>query len=129
MRQVFSSIRLETVEGVAKLLRDAGIQVRITNGRSYKGARRSTFSYRDPDTGPQPTLWIVSPDDQPRARELLRAAGLFDSSKPGANVAQPLAFVSQVAQATEPSGRIRRIRRMVLGILLVIAALMISRML
>ncbi|HXH00735.1 MAG TPA: pathogenicity-like protein, partial [Xanthomonadaceae bacterium] len=34
MRQVFSSIRLETVEGVAKLLRDAGIQVRITNGRS-----------------------------------------------------------------------------------------------
>jgi len=129
MRQVFTSIRLETVEGVAKLLRDAGIQVRITNGRSYKGARRSTFSYRDPDTGPQPTLWIVSPDDQPRARELLRAAGLFETSRPDADAATMSPFVSQVAHATEPSARIRRIRRMVLGILLVIAALMISRML
>ena len=128
MRQVFSSIRLETVEGVAKLLRDAGIQVRITNGRAYKGARRGTFSYRDPDTGPKPTLWIVSPDDQPRARELLRAAGLFETSRPDADAATMSPFVSQVSEATAPSARLRRIIRMVLGLLIVAVVLGISRL-
>ena len=46
MRQVFSSLRLENVEAVATLLRDAGIEVRITNGRSYKGKMRSRASAR-----------------------------------------------------------------------------------
>ena len=47
MRQMFSSARLETVEGVAALLNEHGIETRITQGRSYKGTRRRTFSYRD----------------------------------------------------------------------------------
>ena len=58
MRQVFSSQRLENVEGVARLLRDAGIEVRVTHGRSYKGNRRGTFSYREQE-GPQPAVWVV----------------------------------------------------------------------
>ncbi|HWI24375.1 MAG TPA: pathogenicity-like protein, partial [Lysobacter sp.] len=37
MRQVFSSPRLENVEGIAKFLEEHGIEVRITQGRSYKG--------------------------------------------------------------------------------------------
>lgn len=36
MRQIFSSQRVETVEGVAELLREHGIDVKVTNGRSYK---------------------------------------------------------------------------------------------
>ena len=39
MRQVFSSQRIETVEGVAKLLTDAGIAVHVSNGRSYQSKR------------------------------------------------------------------------------------------
>lgn len=83
MRQIFSSARLETVEGVAKLLDEHGIETRITNGRSYRGSRRRTFSYRDnaKDAAPAPTLWIVFPDDQIRAREILREAGLIDSTR------------------------------------------------
>ncbi len=84
MRQIFSSTRLETVEGVATLLGQHGIQTRITNGRSYKGNRRGQFSYRDNTRGnePTPTLWVVFPDDQPRAREVLREAGLMDTTRP-----------------------------------------------
>ena len=44
MRQVFTSPRLENVEAVAKMLRDAGIEVKITEARSYRGNRRSSFS-------------------------------------------------------------------------------------
>lgn len=82
MRQVYSSARLENVEGVAQLLRDDGIEVRITHGRSYKGGRRSEFSYRDDaDSGPKPAVWVVKSEDQPRARMILRGAGLLDTTR------------------------------------------------
>lgn len=81
MRQVFSSPRIENVEGVARFLEDAGIEVRITNGRSYRSAIRGNFSYRDSaDAGPRPAVWIVNSDDQPRARQLLREAGLLHTA-------------------------------------------------
>ena len=47
MRQVFSSPRLENVEGIAKMLEDEGIEVRITHGRSYKGGWGGRRSYRE----------------------------------------------------------------------------------
>ena len=83
MRQMFSSARLETVEGVAALLNEHGIETRITQGRSYKGNRRRTFSYRDneKEQAPQAAVWVVKSEDQPKARELLREAGLMDSTR------------------------------------------------
>jgi hypothetical protein len=80
MRQVFSSQRLENVEQVAQMMRDADIEVRITNGRSYKGGRRGTFSYSEPG-GPKPAVWVVRSEDQVRAREILRDAGLLESTR------------------------------------------------
>lgn len=80
MRQVFSSQRLENVESVAQMLRDADIEVRITNGRSYKGGRRGTFSYSD-EAGPKPAVWVVRSEDSVRAREILREAGLLESTR------------------------------------------------
>lgn len=82
MRQVFTSPRLENVERVASLLHEQGIEARITNGRSYRGSRRSTFSYREADNeSPQPAVWVVKSEDQPKARELLREIGLLDSGR------------------------------------------------
>lgn len=81
MRQVFSSPRLENVEGIAQFLRDEGIEVRVTDGRSYRSAIRGNFSYRDnAEAGARPAVWIVNSDDQPRARQLLRDAGLLQSA-------------------------------------------------
>lgn len=82
MRRIFTSPRLENVELVAALLKEHGVEARITNGRSYKGNRRGNFSYRDDTrTEAQPAVWIVRPDDQPKARELMREAGLLDSAR------------------------------------------------
>lgn len=82
MRQVFASPRIENVEAVAQMLQDEGIEVRVTGGRSYKGAIRGNFSYRaDATDNPSAAVWIVRSEDQPRAREMLRAAGLLDSTR------------------------------------------------
>ncbi|MCY7313657.1 MAG: hypothetical protein LH491_08520, partial [Pseudoxanthomonas sp.] len=82
MRQVFTSIRVETVEGVARLLEDAGIEVHILNGRSYHSKRSGQFSYAEPmKVKQQPSVWIKKAEDQPQARELLRQAGLLASTR------------------------------------------------
>ena len=90
MRQVFSSHRLENVESVAQLLGDAGIEVRITNGRSYKGAMRSRASYSD-QSAPKPAVWVVHSEDHIRARDILRENGLLESTRPTDSF-QPLSF-------------------------------------
>ena len=97
MRQVFSSLRLENVEAVAQLLRDAGIEVRITNGRSYKGKMRSRASYSD-DSAPKPAVWVVHSEDHTRAREVLRDNGLLESTRPSDSFL-PLSF--RTAEATD----------------------------
>src|SRR3546814_12020332 len=80
MRKVFTSARLENVERVAKLLEDDGIEVRITNGRSYKGGIHGNFSYRG-EGNTMPEVWVVRSADQPRARASLREAGLMASPR------------------------------------------------
>ncbi|MGH8038312.1 MAG: putative signal transducing protein [Stenotrophomonas sp.] len=119
MRQIFSSQRVETVEGVAKLLRDAGIDVRITNGRSYHSKRGSQFSYLDTSKATtHPTLWVVHADDQPRAREILRDARLLETTRRDHPTAE-FAFRDQAAEVAPRRNWAWRIR---IGLLLVIAA-------
>lgn len=82
MRQIFSSQRVETVEGVAQLLRSHDIEVRVTDGRTYHSRRSGQFSYMDqPKNIRPPTVWVVRADDQPRAREILREARLLDTTR------------------------------------------------
>lgn len=118
MRQIFSSQRVETAEGVAKLLRDDGIEVRITNGRSYRSRRSGQFSYIGPPSNKNlPTVWVVRADDQVRAREILRSHRLLDTTRrdhPTANYA----FDDASATAGPPRNWGWRIR---IGLLLVIA--------
>lgn len=116
MRKVFSSPRLENVEAVADLLRAEGIEVRISDGRSYRGNRRSNFSYReDGQSGPQPAVWILNADDQPRGRELLRDAGLLESTRAGESSYLPL---STLHEAKDPAARKASTRtRMRIGLL------------
>jgi hypothetical protein len=120
MRQVFTSPRLENAERVAQLLRDAGIEVKLQHGRSYKGALRGDFSYRDQArTEPQPAVWVVQSEDQPKARALLRAHGLLDSTPTDTPYRLP-AFRSEEPAERDDPGR-KRAFRLKLGLLLVIA--------
>lgn len=100
MRQVFSSPRLQNVEGVADLLREAGIEVRISDGRSYRSGWSGRRSYReDIATAPQAAVWVVKSEDQPRARALLRDAGLLhDTTMPTDS------YLPDAAQASERTG-------------------------
>ncbi|MBS0458202.1 MAG: pathogenicity-like protein [Proteobacteria bacterium] len=130
MRMVFSSPRLENAEAVAQMLRDAGIEVKLANDRSYKGARRQGFSYRDPpnaDSNPQ--VWVVKAEDQPKARAMLREQGLIDSTRQGvSHLTDGIAstFLPPSAHAPAPrrgSPRAALVLRVRLFLLIVIAAL------
>ncbi len=118
MRQIFSSQRVETVEGVAELLREHGIEVKVTNGRSYKTRRRGQFSYTElGNANAYPAVWIVRADDQPRAREILRDARLLDTTRRDHPTAE-FAFRDDVAAPSGGRGWAWRIR---IGLLVVIA--------
>jgi hypothetical protein len=124
MRQVFSSPRLENVERVAKLLGEAGIDARITHGRSYKGGLRGDFSYRDHvRVDPIPAVWIVKSEDQPAAREILRAAGLLDSTRGETGYTLPVFRTEEPITIVEP-GR-KRAFRLKVGLLGVIAMVIV----
>ncbi len=119
MRQIFSSQRVETVEGVAELLRGHGIDVKVTNGRSYKTRRRGQFSYTDlGNANAYPAVWIVRADDQPRAREILREARLLDTTRRDHPTAE-FAFRDTPEQGSGGRSWAWRIR---IGLLLIIAA-------
>lgn len=125
MRKIFSSQRVENAEGVAQMLRDAGIEVRVTNGRSYRSKRRGQFSYLDKNDGTnQPSVWVVHADDQPRAREILRDARLLDTTRRDHPTAE-YAFRDAPAQASGRSWA-WRIR---IALLLVIAGVALVIML
>lgn len=127
MRKVFTSMRLENVEAVAELLRAEGIEVKIENGRSYRGKRRSTFSYRESEqSGAQPAVWILNADDQPRGRQLLRDAGLLDSSRVGESSYQPMSTLHASKDLdTRKSSMRKRIRIGLLVLIVVVSALIL----
>ena len=121
MRQIFTSQRLETVEGVAKLLEDAGIPVHISQPRSYQSRRRGQFSYSEPaPMNQQPAVWVRIPEDQPRARELLRQAGLLATTRSYSGLPQA-ATEPLPSRFGEDAGK-RWAWRVRVGLLLVIAA-------
>jgi hypothetical protein len=122
MRQVFSSPRLENVEGVAQMLRDAGIDIRVTDARGYKQVSRREFSYvpsQQERSGTQPAVWVINADDYKRARDMLVDGGLLDDAKTSVSyLPEPLQVQ---ARPTEPaSARIGRVR---LALLFIVGAL------
>lgn len=120
MRQVFSSPRLENVEGVARLLREAGIEVRISNGRSYKSGWSGRRSYRDDaGGGPQASVWVIKSEEQPKARALLREAGLLlDTTMPSDSYLPDPALVRSERPGIGSGSRATRIK---IGLLVAIA--------
>jgi hypothetical protein len=124
MRQVFSSPRLENVEGVARLLREAGIEVRISNGRSYRSGWSGRRSYReDAGGGPQASVWVIKSEEQPKARALLRQAGLLlDTTMPSDSFLPDPSLVRSERPGIGAGSRATRIKIILLvGIALVVA--------
>lgn len=120
MRQVFTSPRLENVERVAALLQEHGVVTKITNGRTFKGSLRGNFSYRESaNKNPPPAVWVVRSEDQPKARELLRDAGLLDSGRSPTSYLSTDLLHSARDDANDPAKR--RMFRIKAGLLISIA--------
>lgn len=128
MRQVFSSHRLENVEGVARLLGEAGIDTKISQGRSWKGSSRREFSYsaRDHDPSQQPAVWVLKPDDFKRAREILHEAGLLEGTRESSFLPAELQF--RETAAASPQSRVTKIRLALLAAVAAGGALLLFRL-
>jgi hypothetical protein len=122
MRQVFTSPRLENVEGVAQLLRESGVEIKVSDARSYKKVSRREFSYvpsQQEKQSTQPSVWVINSDDYKRARELLASTGLLDEAKTGSSyLPEPMQFKEK-----EEAPASARIGRMRLALLFVAGAL------
>lgn len=118
MRQIFRSRRLETVEGVARMLNDAGIETYISERRAYKGNRRGQFSFTD-ESGPEPALWIVNGADITQARQLMSDAGLLNVGR-SESLVNAQGQHTQISAATKPGSMHRKLR---IGLLLLVVAL------
>ena len=128
MRRIFSSPRLETVEGVVQLLEQAGIAVRVIHGRSFAGSRRRHFSYSD-NQSPQPEVWVVNSSDQVQARAILRDAGLLDTTRPGdSHTTNPFRF-DPLTQAVKPQKRVLLFKLALLAGIMVVLVLAVLHLL
>jgi hypothetical protein len=122
MRQVFTSPRLENVEGVAQMLRDASIEIRVTDARGYKQVSRREFSYvpsQQSKQGAQPAVWVINADDYKRARDILVEGGLLDEAKTSVSYL-PESFQVKEQPSEPASARIGRVR---LALLFIVGAL------
>lgn len=95
MRQIYTSPRVENVERIVTLLNEQGIETRVTNHRSWAGRdyKRSSYSSRS-DSSEWPQVWVVKAEDQPKARALLREAG----------IAPAVRFSDELARSRAPRG-------------------------
>jgi len=104
---------MENIQRVVALMAEQGIETAIGNRRSYQGADWKKFSYTakgDRDSWPQ--VSVVRSEDQTRARQILRDAGL----EPAVRFADELA-------AARGTGDISSHRRLSMRIKLVVLAL------
>ncbi|GMV30310.1 MAG: hypothetical protein AMXMBFR59_24350 [Rhodanobacteraceae bacterium] len=93
MRQIYTSLRQENIDRVVALMTEHGIETSVTNRSNYKGGDWKRFSYTNrPDASSWPQVWVVNANDQTRARELLREAG----------IEPPVRYAEELAASREP---------------------------
>ena len=120
MRQIYTSPRVENVERVVALLGEAGIATSVTNRRAWAGHdfRRHSYSTRQ-DSAEWPQVWVVNAQDQPRARALLREAGV----EPATRHAEELARSRQTAAPDRRRSLAIYLRLALIGIIAILVVL------
>ncbi len=120
MRQIYTSPRVENVARVVALLGEAGIATSVTNRRSWGGHdfKRHSYSARQ-DSAEWPQVWVVNAEDQPRARALLREAGV----EPATRHAEELARSRQAATPGQRRSFAIYLRLALLGVIAILVVL------
>ncbi|HET8942251.1 MAG TPA: hypothetical protein VFN13_09720 [Rudaea sp.] len=120
MRQVYTSARVENVERVVAMFTEAGIETRVTNLRPWASRDYKRPSYSDRgDRSDWPQVWIVKAEDQPRARAMLREAGI----EPATRFAEELAKTRAPATKKSPASLRAYLRLGLIGAILILALL------
>lgn len=128
MRQIYTSPRADNVDRVVTLLNDAGIASTIRNRRDWQGGQWKRFSYTQRgESEAWPQVWVTDSNDQVRARQLLRDAGL----EPSTRFADELAAARSPADPRRHKANSMRMRMVLLGliggVILLIASAYITR--
>ena len=117
MRQIYTSPRVENVERVVTMLREAGIETSVTNRRSWGGHEYKRASYSSPpERESWPQVWIVRAEDQPRARALLREAGIEPATRFAEELAQSRGQTTDVI-AKKRNAIVWRVRLFLLAVI------------
>jgi hypothetical protein len=73
---------VENIDRVVAMLHEAGIETSVTNRKAWAGHDYKRASYASPpERESWPQVWIVKAEDQPRARALLRDAGIAPATR------------------------------------------------
>jgi hypothetical protein len=113
MRQIYTSPRMENIDRVVALMAEHGIETTISNRQTWQRADWKRFSYSargDRDSWPQ--ISVVRAEDQTRARQVLRDAGLEPATR----------FADELAES-RGVGEVGNQRRLSMRVKLVILAL------
>lgn len=128
MRMMFTSARIENVERVKAFFDEAGIENKITGGRSYKTYSRRDFTYnaRQQSTNEQqPQLWVIRADDYRRAREILLEQGLLEIQKAHSYLPDAL---KKIEKKQSPANKSLKIKLLLLTVIGGMSALLILQM-
>lgn len=120
MRQIYTSPRNANIERVVALMAQHGIQTSVSNRRAYQGSDWKRFSYTargDRDSWPQ--VWVVRSEDQTRARQVLRDAGL----EPATRFADELAAARSVGDTRRHKQASMRVKLVVFALIAGVIAL------
>jgi hypothetical protein len=114
MRQIYTSPRMGNVDRVVALMAEHGIETTISNRQTYQRADWKRFSYTergDRDSWPQ--VLVVRSEDQTRARQVLRDAGL----EPATRFADELAAARRVGDVGSHRHLSLRVKLVVLALI------------
>ena len=118
MRMIFTSARTENVESVQALFDAAGIENKITGGRSFKTFSRRGFSYNERQTSnnvQQPQLWVINADDYKKAREILLEQGLLETQKEHSYLPESLKKIEKKPTTANKSLKIKLLLLAIIG--------------
>ena len=114
MRQIYTSPRYENVERVVALLEEKNIATTIRNRRDWQGGQWKRFSYSERgESEGWAQVWVTDSNDQTRARELLREAGL----EPAIRFADELAAARSPSDPRRHKANSMRVRMVLLGLI------------
>ena len=125
---MFTSARTENVESVQALFDKAGIENKITGGRSFKTFSRRGFSYNERQANnnvQQPQLWVIKADDYKKAREILLEQGLLETQKEHSYLPESL---KKVEKKATPANKSLKIKLLLLAIIGGMSGLLILQM-